>query len=87
MTELKLIHPLKDSLPPLRFGEPLAVVADVVLETPWLELPNSLGRRLSELDGEPEIALSFSSRESASSGSASPAGSGPQPAPPRASTK
>lgn len=62
MTELKLIHPLKDSLPPLRFGEPLAVVADVVLETPWLELPNSLGRRLSELDGEPEIALSFETR-------------------------
>jgi len=55
MTDLKLLHPRKDSLPPLRFGEELGIVVDVHLDVPWVELPN-LGRRLHSLDGEPEVA-------------------------------
>jgi hypothetical protein len=61
MIDLRVLHPIPDSLHPLRFGAILEPLVDVVLDVPWVESPN-LGRRVGELDGETEVAACYETR-------------------------
>lgn len=61
MIDLTILHPPSDPTSPLRFGSPLGVVVDITLDVPWVEL-SYLGSRLSELDGEAEVASAYETR-------------------------
>jgi len=57
MVRLKIVEPRSDT-PSIRFGEKLTVVVDLELDEPWFPAPEH-GRRLTQLDGEPALALAF----------------------------